>query len=138
MPRDAAQQFLEQAETSQEELQVLNDELVTVNRQLREKVTQLEATTNDLVNLLASSRQKELTEAIWSEQRRLGQELHDTVGQELSGLGMMAKALQCRLRVRKCLRPARPGRSPRDCNWPREGSVTLPGACFRWRSTSRG
>src|SRR5262249_10597536 len=45
----------EEMETSKEELQSLNEELSTVNSQLHEKVEELEAATNDLTNLLAST-----------------------------------------------------------------------------------
>lgn len=45
----------EELETSREELQSLNEELSTVNNQLHDKVEELEATTNDLTNLLAST-----------------------------------------------------------------------------------
>jgi two-component system CheB/CheR fusion protein len=45
----------EELETSKEELQSLNEELITVNSQLEEKVLELERTTNDLQNLLAST-----------------------------------------------------------------------------------
>jgi two-component system CheB/CheR fusion protein len=44
----------EEMETSKEELQSLNEELSTVNSQLQEKVQELEATGNDLANLMAS------------------------------------------------------------------------------------
>ncbi|AGA90351.1 PAS domain S-box [Thioflavicoccus mobilis 8321] len=45
----------EELETSREELQSLNEELSTVNSQLHDKVGELEAMTNDLTNLLAST-----------------------------------------------------------------------------------
>jgi len=45
----------EELETSREELQSLNEELSTVNNQLHDKVEELEGTTNDLTNLLAST-----------------------------------------------------------------------------------
>ena len=45
----------EEMETSREELQSLNEELGTVNAQLHEKIDELEATSNDLSNLLAST-----------------------------------------------------------------------------------
>ncbi|WP_448190925.1 chemotaxis protein CheB [Azospirillum sp. sgz301742] len=45
----------EEMETSREELQSLNEELGTLNNQLHEKVDELEATTNDLTNLLTST-----------------------------------------------------------------------------------
>lgn len=45
----------EELETSKEELQSLNEELSTVNVQLQEKIEELEATGNDLMNLLNST-----------------------------------------------------------------------------------
>jgi two-component system CheB/CheR fusion protein len=45
----------EELETSKEELQSLNEELSTVNSQLQEKVNELDAANNDMVNLLAST-----------------------------------------------------------------------------------
>ncbi len=45
----------EELETSKEELQSLNEELQTVNNQLEQKLAELEATNNDLSNLLAST-----------------------------------------------------------------------------------
>jgi two-component system, LuxR family, sensor kinase FixL len=41
--------------------------------------------------------QRELAQAMWMEQRHLGQELHDTVSQELTGLAMLAKTVQKKL-----------------------------------------
>lgn len=45
----------EELETSREELQSLNEELSTVNNQLEEKVSEVEASNNDLSNLLRST-----------------------------------------------------------------------------------
>ena len=45
----------EELQTSREELQSLNEELTTVNNQLHDKVEELELTTDDLTNLLAST-----------------------------------------------------------------------------------
>ncbi len=45
----------EELETSKEELQSLNEELATINNQLEDKVTELQATTDDIDNLLISS-----------------------------------------------------------------------------------
>ncbi|MDB6107600.1 MAG: torS [Gammaproteobacteria bacterium] len=45
----------EELETGKEELQSVNEELTTVNSQLQMKIAQLEATTNDLANLLSST-----------------------------------------------------------------------------------
>jgi two-component system CheB/CheR fusion protein len=45
----------EELETSKEELQSINEELTTVNSQLQVKIGQLEATTNDIANLLSST-----------------------------------------------------------------------------------
>lgn len=41
--------------------------------------------------------QEELIDAVWEQQRYFGQELHDTLGQELTGIGMMVNSL-----ARKC------------------------------------
>jgi signal transduction histidine kinase len=46
---------------------------------------------------LRQALEREVLEAAVSEQRRIGQELHDGVGQELTGLGLMANALAIRL-----------------------------------------
>jgi two-component system CheB/CheR fusion protein len=45
----------EELETGKEELQSVNEELTTVNNQLQTKIADLEATTNDLANLLGST-----------------------------------------------------------------------------------
>ena len=45
--------------------------------------------------------QAQLSEAVWLEQRHLGQELHDTVGQELAGLSLIGKSLADRLRTQQ-------------------------------------
>ncbi|MGB7933744.1 MAG: chemotaxis protein CheB [Gammaproteobacteria bacterium] len=44
----------EELETSKEELQSLNEELSSVNAQLQDKVNELEGTTDDMANLMAS------------------------------------------------------------------------------------
>ena len=46
----------EELETSREELQSLNEELVTVNNQLEEKVAEVEKSSDDLRNLLTSTK----------------------------------------------------------------------------------
>ena len=45
--------------------------------------------------------QKELIDAVWNQQRRFGQELHDTLGQQLTGIGMMAQSLARKLAAEK-------------------------------------
>ncbi|MBS0418614.1 MAG: PAS domain-containing protein [Proteobacteria bacterium] len=45
----------EELKTSKEELQAVNEGITTVNAQLQEKILQLEATTNDLANVLSST-----------------------------------------------------------------------------------
>jgi two-component system sensor kinase FixL len=44
--------------------------------------------------------QNELVDAVWDQQRDFGQELHDTVGQELTGIGMLADSLARKLAAR--------------------------------------
>ena len=46
----------EELETSREELQSLNEELITVNNQLEEKISEVERASDDLQNLLTSTR----------------------------------------------------------------------------------
>ncbi|WP_299308419.1 chemotaxis protein CheB [uncultured Croceicoccus sp.] len=46
----------EELETSREELQSLNEELITVNNQLEEKIGEVEKTSDDMRNLLTSTR----------------------------------------------------------------------------------
>ncbi|MBL8851587.1 MAG: PAS domain S-box protein [Planctomycetaceae bacterium] len=41
--------------------------------------------------------QKELVDAVWDQQRDFGLELHDTIGQELAGIGMLADSLARKL-----------------------------------------
>jgi two-component system CheB/CheR fusion protein len=45
--------------------------------------------------------QAQLTEVIWMEQSRLGRELHDTLGQELTGTALIAKSLEGRLTMQQ-------------------------------------
>ncbi|EAR50848.1 PAS [Oceanicola granulosus HTCC2516] len=45
----------EELETSREELQSLNQELTTINAELEDKIAQLEATNDDLANLISST-----------------------------------------------------------------------------------
>lgn len=44
--------------------------------------------------------QDELIDAVWYQQRRFGQELHDTLGQQLTGIGMIARSLERKLASR--------------------------------------
>ena len=45
--------------------------------------------------------QEELIDAVWEQQRYFGQELHDTLGQELTGIGMMVNSLARKLEAAK-------------------------------------
>lgn len=44
--------------------------------------------------------QRQLVDAVWDQHRRFGQELHDTQGQALTGIGMLADSLAKRLAAR--------------------------------------
>lgn len=44
--------------------------------------------------------QSELIDAVWKQQRQFGQELHDCLGQELTGIRMMAESVKWRLQSR--------------------------------------
>jgi two-component system CheB/CheR fusion protein len=54
-----------------------------------------------------SRQQRELAQAMSVEQRHLGQDLHDTVSQELAGLAMLAKTVQNNLEKEKSKEAAR-------------------------------
>ena len=41
--------------------------------------------------------QQELVDAVWEQQREFGQEIHDTLGQELTGIGMLAGSIARKL-----------------------------------------
>jgi len=43
--------------------------------------------------------QQELVDAVWDQQRAFGQELHDTLSQELTGIGMLANSVARRLEL---------------------------------------
>jgi PAS domain S-box-containing protein len=45
--------------------------------------------------------QRQLIDAVWNQHRRLGQELHDTLGQALTGIGMVADSLAKGLTARE-------------------------------------
>ena len=51
--------------------------------------------------------QRDVVDAVWHQQRRFGEELHDTVGQELTGICMMASSLARRLNERSAPESAR-------------------------------
>jgi PAS domain S-box-containing protein len=44
--------------------------------------------------------QRQLVDAVWSQHRRFGQELHDTLGQALTGIGMLADSVARKLAAR--------------------------------------
>jgi PAS domain S-box-containing protein len=44
--------------------------------------------------------QQELIDAVWNQHRRFGQELHDSLGQELTGIRMMADTLRWKLETK--------------------------------------
>src|SRR5262249_41008492 len=75
--------------------------------------------------------EREVMEVAALEQRRIGQELHDGVGQELTGLSLMADALARRLQ------DAPPGWSP-GSNGFTSRSGPCPGGCSPWKWTRRG
>ena len=45
--------------------------------------------------------ERQLSESVWREQQKIGQELHDGLGGELTGLAFMAKSLEAKLSIRE-------------------------------------
>ena len=74
--------------------------------------------------------QAQLSEAVWLEQRHLGQELHDTVGQELASLSLIGKSLADRLREKRRTSSG-PSNWPRACRRPWDRCEPGPGTVSR-------
>ena len=80
----------------------------------------------------ASSLEKAILEISEREQRRIGQDLHDGLGQHLTGIAFMSKVQEQKLKEKRCRK--RPMR-PRSSSWSTKPS-TRPAswreACARW------
>jgi signal transduction histidine kinase len=93
------QSVREELAISKEELQSLSEELLTVSGEMdvriQERTAQLEAANRDLLADISARKalEREVLGIAAEEQRRIGQELHDGMGQELTGLGLMAQGL---------------------------------------------
>jgi chemotaxis methyl-accepting protein methylase/two-component sensor histidine kinase len=102
-PRDGMTERLQSARedlaVAMEELQSLNEELHTVNGEMevriQERTAQLEAANRELEADIGARKalEQEVLGIAVEEQRRIGQELHDGMGQELTGLGLMIQGL---------------------------------------------
>ena len=77
----------EELETSREELQSLNEELTTINAELEEKVNELEATNDDLANLISSTDIATIFLDTQLRIRRYSARAHDLVNIRESDLG---------------------------------------------------
>lgn len=115
----------EELETSREELQSLNEELVTVNHQLEDKIEEVEKTTDDLRNLLTSTKlpvlflDQQLNISSFTETMRGLIELRDAdVGRPLSDLAMKISDEKMAADARKVLDDLQP--SEREVSGPDE------------------
>lgn len=96
---EVLQSVREELAMSREELQSLHEELLTVSGEMeariQERTAQLEAANRDLQADISArmALEREVLGIAAEEQRRIGQELHDGMGQELTGLGLMAQNL---------------------------------------------
>ena len=72
------------------------------------------------------------------EQRRIGQDLHDGLGQHLTGIAFMAKVHEAKLAEKRAW--PMPPTQPRSCGWSTKRSTrraSWRAACFRWCPTRR-
>jgi chemotaxis methyl-accepting protein methylase/signal transduction histidine kinase len=82
------EQSNERLQTSNEEILAMNAELQAANRHLETSQTKLYELNEEL-----NTANTQLQDVAQDEQRRIGQDLHDGVGQELTGLGLLAETL---------------------------------------------
>lgn len=84
--RRAERKLREAYDTLEKRVQQRTAELANVNRALRTEILERERL------------EREVLQCSTQEQRRMGEELHDELGQELTGLGYLARSLSHRLR----------------------------------------
>ena len=82
--------------------------------------------------------EREVVEIASLEQRRIGQDLHDSVGQELTALNMLAGNLAETLRTDPSNVPKLVERWSRDCSAASRSFGPSSAGCFPWRSIPRG
>ncbi len=71
----------------------------TFLRDEKQRIVGVEGITRDIT--MRKNLEKQLSESIVEQQQQIGQQLHDELGQQLLGLGLMAKGLQRELEVRE-------------------------------------
>jgi signal transduction histidine kinase len=81
--RERLQTALHQQEALRQELQSAKEQGAALGAQLRDRARETDRLREDLANVLAACGSAE------EEQRRIGQELHDGAGQELTALGLL-------------------------------------------------
>jgi PAS domain S-box-containing protein len=88
------------------ERKLAEEEILRLNNQLegrvRERTAQLQKTNSELQSEVAERRQlqRQMLEITEREQRRIGQDLHDGIGQQLTGLMLLSDALSKKLAKR--------------------------------------
>jgi signal transduction histidine kinase len=90
---DDAERMRENAEC---ELKQVNQEL---DHRVKQRTTELERTNESLIERIeeCDRLQRQLIEISGREQRRIGQDLHDGLGQVLTGIGFLSRGLECKL-----------------------------------------
>jgi PAS domain S-box-containing protein len=109
---------------------------IIAHRNRRGEVVYLSTILRDLTP--SKELEREVSRAAVEEQQRIGQELHDGVGQELTGLALMLDTLEQRLRAATRPTPGWWRPFPRACSASGKRSGSCPAGWCRWWWTARG
>jgi signal transduction histidine kinase/chemotaxis methyl-accepting protein methylase len=95
LPYRAAQGTIEGVVVTLTDVTALKEARADLERRVQQRTAELESVNQQLRSEIAERRalERQLLEVATAEQRRIGQDLHDGLGQELTGLSLMAQSL---------------------------------------------